>query len=74
MILHSATQGFFQLNFGGDYAAAGGEHGNPLQYSSQENPMDRGAWWAAVHGGRKESTTIEQLSTDHSSTLQHVQK
>ena len=27
----------------------GGEHGNPLQYSCLENPMDRGAWWAAVH-------------------------
>ena len=24
----------------------GGEHGNPFQYSSLENPMDRGAWWA----------------------------
>ena len=24
-------------------------HGNPLQYSSQENPMDRGAWRATVH-------------------------
>ena len=24
----------------------GGGHGNPLQYSSLENPMDRGAWWA----------------------------
>ena len=28
----------------------GGEHGHPLQYSCAENPMDRGAWWAAVHG------------------------
>ena len=27
----------------------GGGHGNPLQYSCQENPMDRGAWWATVH-------------------------
>ena len=27
----------------------GGEHGNPLQYSCQENPMVRGAWWATVH-------------------------
>ena len=27
----------------------GGEHGNPLQYSCLENPMDRGAWWATVH-------------------------
>ena len=25
-------------------------HGNPLQYSCQENPMDRGAWWVTVHG------------------------
>ena len=28
----------------------GGEHGNLLQYSCLENPMDRGAWQAAVHG------------------------
>ena len=27
-----------------------GEHGNPLQYSCLENPMDRGAWQATVHG------------------------
>ena len=32
----------------------GGGHGNPLQYSSLENPMDRGAWRATVHGGHKE--------------------
>ena len=25
--------------------SAGGEHGNPLQYSCLENPMNRGAWW-----------------------------
>ena len=28
----------------------GGGHGNPLQYSYLENPMDRGAWQATVHG------------------------
>ena len=28
----------------------GGGHGNRLQYSHLENPMDRGAWQAAVHG------------------------
>ena len=28
----------------------GGGNGNPLQYSCLGNPMDRGAWWAAVHG------------------------
>ena len=37
----------------------GGGHGNPLQYSCLENPKDRGAWWAIVHGGRKESDTTE---------------
>ena len=25
-------------------------NGNPLQYTRLENPMDRGAWWATVHG------------------------
>ena len=25
-------------------------HGNPLQYSCLGNPLDRGAWWATVHG------------------------
>ena len=28
----------------------GGGHGNPRQYSCLENPIDRGAWWVAVHG------------------------
>ena len=37
----------------------GGGHGNPLQYSCLENPMDRGAWWATVHGGHKESNMTE---------------
>ena len=36
----------------------GGRHGNPLQYSSLENPMDRGAWWAAVHGVAKSQTRL----------------
>ena len=38
----------------------GGGHGNPLQYSCLENPMDREAWWAAVQGVAKSRT---QLST-----------
>ena len=31
----------------------GGGHGNPLQYSCLENPMDRGAWWATVTGSQR---------------------
>ena len=34
----------------------GGGHGNSLQYSSLENPMDRGTWQARVHEVTKEST------------------
>ena len=32
--------------------------GYEIQYSCLENPTDRGAWWATVHGGRKESDTL----------------
>jgi len=33
-------------------------HGNPLQYSCLENPMDRGAWRATVHGVAKSRTRL----------------
>ena len=33
----------------GSGRSPGGGHGNPLQYSCLENPMDRGAWWATGH-------------------------
>ena len=36
----------------------GGGHGNPLQYSCLENPMDRGAWWATVDGVTKSWTRL----------------
>ena len=42
-----------------------GEHGNPLQYSCLENPMDKGAWWAAVPGVAKSWIQLKQLSTQH---------
>ena len=34
----------------------GGGHGNPLQYSCLENPMDGGAWWATVRRVAKSQT------------------
>ena len=43
----------------GSARSPGGGHGNPLQYSCLENPMDKGAWWATVHGVCKESDTTE---------------
>ena len=40
----------------------GGGNGHSLQYSCLGNPMHREAWWATIHGGRKESDTTEWLS------------
>ena len=34
----------------GSGRSPGEGNGNPLQYSCLENPIDRGAWWATVHG------------------------
>ena len=44
----STGQIFLYIYFLG--APFGEGNGNPLQYSSLENPVGRGAWWAAVHG------------------------
>ena len=41
---------------------SGEENGEPLQCSCLENPMDRGAWWAAVHGVARSQTQLKQLS------------
>ena len=46
----------------GSGRSPGAGHGKPLQYSCLENPKDRGAWRATVHGGHKESDTTERLS------------
>ena len=40
----------------------GERNGYSQQYSGLENSMKRGAWWAIVHGGHKESDTTEQLT------------
>ena len=37
-------------------------NGNPLQHSCLENPVDRGAWWAAVHGVSRSQTELKRLS------------
>ena len=45
---------------GSGRSPAGG-NGNPLQSSCLENPMDRGAWWATVHGVTKSQTQLKRL-------------
>ena len=37
-------------------------NGNPLQYSCLENSVNRGAWWAAVHGVTQNRTRLKQLN------------
>ena len=46
-------------------------NGNPLQYSCLENPVDEGAWWAAIHG-ITESDTTELLTHTHTHTHKEV--
>ena len=43
----------------GSGRSPGEEHGNPLQYSCLENPTDRGAWWATVHGVTKSRIRLQ---------------
>ena len=45
----------------GSRRSSGEGNGNTLQYSCLENPMDRGAWWAAAHGAAKSWTGMRDL-------------
>ena len=49
----------------------GGGHGNPLQYSCLENPMDRGAWWAMVQRVAKSRTRLSKYYILHLRGSQH---
>ena len=48
--------------------SSGGGHGNPLQYSYLENPMNRGAWRSTVYGVGK-SQTLSAVERAHMSEL-----
>ena len=48
--IHTRTQLIWGILFGLRMLCYGEGNGTPLQYSCLENPMDGGAWWAAVHG------------------------
>ena len=52
----------------GSGRSPGGGHGNPLQGSCVENPMERRAWRATVHGVAKSRAQLKQISTHTCST------
>ena len=57
----------------GSGRAPGEGNGNPLQDSCLGNPMDRGVWWAMVHGVTKESGTTQRLNKfSEKSKLHHL--
>ena len=49
-------------------------NGNPLQYSCMKNPMDRGTWWATVHGITKSQTWLTDWAHTHTHTYTHTLK
>ena len=53
----------------GSGRAPGGRHGNTLQYPGWENPMERGDWWATIHGVAKELNMTEGTNRHHVSVL-----
>ena len=51
-----------RLHFHFSLSCIGEGTGNPLQCSCLENPVDRGAWWAAVYGVAQSQTRLKRLS------------
>ena len=49
----------------GSGRSPGGGNGNSLQYSCQNNPTDRGAWWAIVHEVAKSRTRLNDVTSLH---------
>ena len=56
-----------RLHFHFSLSCIGEGNGNPLQCSCLENPRDRGAWWAAIHGVTQSRTRLKWLSSSSSS-------
>ena len=61
--LHTKARSSEWLPFYWSVGMHSGEgNGTPLQYSCLENPMDRGAWWAAVHGDARSRTRLSDFT------------
>ena len=61
-LLSMSTGAHVKMFFWGVYLGVGEGKGTPLQYSCLENPMDGGAWWAAVHGVAKSRTRLSDFT------------
>ena len=72
LFLHLSFQpGSQWTGLDGAHPFCGEGNGNPLQYSCLENPMDGGAWWAAVHGVAKSRTRLRDSTfTFHLNALE----
>ena len=53
----------------GSRRSRGGQNDNQLQYSCLQNPIDKGPWWATIHGITKSQTWLTQLSTPNVATI-----
>ena len=58
----------------GSGQSPGGRNGNPLQNSCLENPMDRRAWWATVHGVAEKGTCLSMRAHTHTCTHTHTHR
>ena len=62
LALNNHWSAFCPYNFAFSSDIVGEGNGTPLQYSCLENPMDGGAWWAAVHGVAKSQTGLSDFT------------
>ena len=56
----------------GSGRSPGEGNGNPLQYSCLGNPMNKGAWWATVHGVGRELDRTERLNNSNNNVSKRV--
>ena len=61
------------LHFHFSLSCIGEGHSNPLKFSCLENPMERGAWWAAIYGVAQSRTRLKWLSSSSSSIGEIIQ-
>ena len=62
LFLFTSLQHHLILSINTYFNVLGEGNGTPLQYSCLENPMDGGAWWAAVHGVAKSQTRLSDFT------------